>query len=243
MYTIPAAGGLPQRRTFDGGATVVGWTPDGKILYSTYSHATLPDAQLVTIDDANRQHVIPLVQAAQGTYDRGRRNALLHALFPSREVTPSDTKAARRQSLWKYTEGQEAIPLTADYPGTSKDAMWWKNRVYFLSDRDGTMNLWSMDENGKNLRRHTSHEGWDLQSPSLSDGKIVYQMGAELYLYDIASQKEKMIPIELPSDFDHLREHWITNPAEYITSLHLSPSGNNHRGDGAWEGVRRAGET
>ena len=226
VYTIPAGGGLPQRRTFDGGATVVGWTPDGKILFSTYSHASLPDAQLVTIDNANRQQVVPLIQAAQGTYDRAG-GTLFFTRFPFQGSYAKRYKGGTAQSLWKYSEGHEAIALTADYPGTSKNAMWWKNRIYFLSDRDGTMNLWSMDENGKNLRQHTSHEGWDLQSPSLSEGKVVYQMGAELYFYDIASQKEKMIPIELPSDFDHLREHWITNPADYITSMHLSPAGND----------------
>jgi len=33
VYTMPAAGGLPKRRTFDGGtANVTGWTPDGRIL-------------------------------------------------------------------------------------------------------------------------------------------------------------------------------------------------------------------
>ena len=27
--------------------------------------------------------------------------------------------------------------------------MWWNGRVYFVSDRDGTMNLWSMNESGQ----------------------------------------------------------------------------------------------
>ena len=38
--------------------------------------------------------------------------------------------------------------MTADYDGTSKRPMWWRGRVYFVSDRDGTMNLWSMNANG-----------------------------------------------------------------------------------------------
>lgn len=51
--------------------------------------------------------------------------------------------------------------------------MWWKSRIYFLSDRDGTMNLWSMDEAGKHLKQHTKHQGFDIKSASLSEGKIV----------------------------------------------------------------------
>ena len=81
----------------------------------------------------------------------------------------------------------EAVPLTADFAGTSKSPMVWQGRVYFVSDRDGTMNLWSMDEDGKDLRQLTFHQGWDVTSPDLSDGRIVYQLGADLRIFDIAA--------------------------------------------------------
>lgn len=35
VYTMPIEGGLPQRRTWDGDARVVGWTPDGRLMGST----------------------------------------------------------------------------------------------------------------------------------------------------------------------------------------------------------------
>src|SRR5512145_2228247 len=36
VYSMPIAGGLPRQHSWDGiGATVVGWTPDSKILYTT----------------------------------------------------------------------------------------------------------------------------------------------------------------------------------------------------------------
>ena len=34
------------------------------------------------------------------------------------------------------------------------------------------------------------------------------------------------MPIELPSDFENLREHWIKNPIEYLSAVHFAPSGN-----------------
>jgi tricorn protease len=226
VYTMPAAGGLPARRTFDNaGANSIGWTPDGKILFSTSRYATLPDDQLAVIDTDNRVEIIPLSQAAQGCYDaRGR--TLFFTRLPAQGSSTKRYQGGTAQNIWKFAEGQEAQPLTADFPGTSKDAMWWNGRVYFLSDRDGTMNLWSMDENGKNLRQHTHSQGWDMQSPSLSGGRIVYQLGADLHLYDIASGADKTVQIELASDFDHLREHWVNNPIDYTTSVHLSPDGD-----------------
>ncbi len=226
VYTIPAAGGLPVRRTFDNaGASSIGWTPDGKILFSTSRYSTLPDDQLAVIATDNRIEVIPLSQAAQGCYDaRGR--TLFFTRQPPQGSSTKRYQGGTAQNIWKFTAGEEARPLTADFPGTSKAAMWWNGRVYFLSDRDGTMNLWSMDENGKNLRQHTHSQGWDAQSPSLAGGRIVYQLGADLHLYDIASAADKTVPIELSSDFEHLREHWVNNPIEYTTSVHLSPDGD-----------------
>ena len=66
----------------------------------------------------------------------------------------------------------------------------------------------------------------DCASPALSNGRIVYQQGADLHLYDIASAKDKVIPIVLDSDFDHMREKWIKDPVEFLTSAHISPDGS-----------------
>ena len=45
VYTMPIAGGLPERRTWDGSVdVVVGWTPDDQVLYSTRRYSTLPNA-------------------------------------------------------------------------------------------------------------------------------------------------------------------------------------------------------
>ena len=226
VYSMPASGGLPKRRTFEGNATVVGWTPDGKILYASRRYSGLPDMQLATIDADNRVTLVPLSQAAQGSYD-GSGATLFFTRLPFQGSYAKRYQGGTAQNIWKYTVGREATPLTADFAGTSKEAMWWNGRVYFLSDRDGTMNLWSMDENGKNLKQHTKHQGWDLKTPSLSQGRIVYQMGADLRLYEIASGTDRAIPIELECDFDHLREHWVKNPTEYATSAHLSPDGSS----------------
>jgi tricorn protease len=224
VYTMPATGGLPVRRTFDGNAVVVGWTPDGHILYATRRYSTLPNAQLVALDLNNNRYRIPLSQASQGAFDK-TGSTLYFTRLPFQGSQAKRYQGGTAQNIWKYVEGQEAAPMTADYSGTSKNAMWWNDRVYFLSDRDGTMNLWSMNEHGKDVRQHTAHQGWDIQEASLSNGRIVYRMGADLRLYEIASGIDKPVPVVLASDFDNLREHWVKNPLEYTTSAHVAPDG------------------
>src|SRR5690348_17967557 len=71
------------------------------------------------------------------------------------------------QNLWKLPTGAtEATPLTADFPGTSKTPMWWQSRIYFVSDRDGSMNLWSMDPDGHDLDRKSTR--LNSSHPSIS---------------------------------------------------------------------------
>ena len=131
------------------------------------------------------------------------------------------------RKTWKFVEGApEAVCLTCDYAGESHSPQWWNGRVSFVSDRDGTMNLWSMDEGGQDLRQHTHHSGWDVRDPALDRGRLVYQVGADLWLYDIASGMERRLPIRLASDFDQLREKWVKKPMEYLTSAHLHPKGD-----------------
>ncbi|MGA2361869.1 MAG: S41 family peptidase [Candidatus Aminicenantales bacterium] len=253
VYTMPLAGGLPVRRTFSGQTSIpVGWTPDGKIIYATQKYSTLPNTELVILDpQTNAESLLPLSQAADGAFDPAGRT-LFFTRLPFQGSYTKRYKGGTAQSLWKFTMGDpEAAPLTADYAGTSKNPMTWQGRVYFVSDRDGTMNLWSMDDGGKDLRQHTFHKGFDVSSPSLDNGRIAYQLVADLHIYDIAAGKDVRLDVTLPSDFDQMREKWITKPADYLTSAHLSPSGDRVAlvsrgnvfvapvGDGRWVRVSR----
>ncbi|TFG53968.1 MAG: protease, partial [Candidatus Aminicenantes bacterium] len=253
VYTMPLAGGLPVRRTFAGQtATVAGWTPDGKILYATQKYSTLPNTQLVVLDPkTNAETLLPLNQAADGSFDAAGK-ALYFTRLPFQGSYTKRYKGGTAQNLWTFVlGGEEAAPLTADYAGTSKNPMVWQGRIYFLSDRDGTMNIWSMDLKGGGLKQHTFHKGYDASSPSLQDGRIAYQLVADIHVFDIASGKDAGLAITLPSDFDQMREKWVTKPLDYLTAAHVSASGDRvvfvsrghvfvaPVGDGRWVKVSR----
>lgn len=226
VYTMPLAGGLPTRRTFEGG-TVVGWTPKGQVLCATASYSTLPNQQLLTVDpESGASALVPLAQASDGVYDEAG-STLFFTRLPFQGSQTKRYKGGTAQNLWRFSNGDaEARPLTADYAGTSKRAMWWSGRVYFATDRDGFMNIWSMTPEGGDLKQHTSHSGLDLQSPSLQGGKIVYQLGADVRVLDVQSGRDEAIAITLDSDFDQTRERWVKKPMDFMTSAHVSPNGD-----------------
>jgi tricorn protease len=100
--------------------------------------------------------------------------------------------------------------------------MCWNGRVYFLSDRDDTMNVWSMDENGRDLRQHTQHKGWE-RPPSL--GRADHLQARPT----CASSTSPAAPTRLDIGclgFDQARETWVKKPMDYLTSVALSPKGD-----------------
>ncbi|MCA9310591.1 MAG: PDZ domain-containing protein [Phycisphaerales bacterium] len=227
VYTMSIEGGLPERWTYsaDSRVMVSNWTDDGHLLYATRIYSTLPSHQLTSLDpESGTASLIPLAQAADGCYDdRGR---LFFTRLPNQGSRTKRYAGGSAENLWRFDGEGEAVALTGDYAGTSRDPMWWNGRLYFSTDRDGTMNIWSMKGDGSDLRQHTEHVGFDVLGPDLSEGRIVYQLGADLYLYDIRADRSTRLDIDLDSDFDDLRERWIDDPASYVTSAHPSFDGS-----------------
>ena len=226
VYTIPIDGGLPQRRTWDGNSEPEAWSPDGRLLVATDRYSTLPGAQLVLIDDHGTRDIVPLAQAAQAAFSADGNTLFFTRWFRQWSETKR-YKGGWAENIWSFDGKNEAVPLTADFTGTSTNPMVGNGRIYFLSNRDGVMNIFSMDTAGHGVKQETHQHTFDVQSASLSDGRIVYACGSDLWLLDIASGHDEIIPITLVSDFDQMREHWVKKPLDYLTAVHIAPDGSS----------------
>lgn len=227
-YTMSVNGGVPKRITYEGdNAVVVGWTPGGEILYSSSDRSTLPNTQLVQIHPVSLDwKVVPLSQASDGAYSPDKKT-LYFTRLPFQGSHTKRYKGGTAQNIWKFEDGSdEAVLLTGDYAGTSKTPMWYDGRIYFASDRDGTMNIWSMDTDGKNLKQHSEHKYMDIQSPNISGSEIIYQLGADIWVYNIESNESRKVPVLLASDFDQKRERWVKNPQTYLSGFDISDEGD-----------------
>ncbi|GAB4549251.1 MAG: S41 family peptidase [Phycisphaerales bacterium] len=232
VYTMPIAGGRPVRQTFDGWTswrrhTVAGWTPDGDVLVSTFSHATLPNAQLVAIDPNTHERTrIELFQAADGAYsDDGDR--LFFVRIPFNGSQTKRYEGGTIEQLWRFDgPGNEAVPLTTEFDGTSREPMVHNNRLYHLTDRSGFMNIWSCNADGSDLRQHTDHDAFDVMEASEYEGVIAYRIGADIKLLDTRTSRITDVDITLSTDFDHTREQWVDEPFQYLTWAEPSPDGD-----------------
>ncbi len=227
VYVMPLKGGAPRRLTFEEGSPIVyQWTPDGKILYSTTAFSTIPNAQLLKLNPSDgKSEIVPLSQADQGTYSPEGELFFTRLRFQGSHT--KRYKGGTAQSLWKFDGKSEAVPLTGDYPGTSKNPLFYNNRIYFLSDRDGVMNIWSMDKNGSGLKQHTYEKRLDLDDADISGDKIVCRQGADIMLYEIATGKLEKLDVAIISDFEQRHTRWINDPKSKISSVDLSHNGES----------------
>jgi len=227
LYSIPINGGMTTRWTYESEPSIAtAWTPNGEIVYASRAYNKKPDLRLVKINlNTKVKSLIPLDQASEGSFNASGKTIYFVRPAYHRNVTKRYKGGTARQ-IWKFTEGtNEAIKLTNDHLGESHHPMWYNGRVYFITDRDGIMNIWSMNEEGGDLRQHTKHTEFDVRYANMSKGTMVYQMGADLWKYDLSSNSSNKINITLATDLDQLREKWEENPSQYITSVNPNKTG------------------
>lgn len=234
VYTMPLSGGAPERWTWEADASrVVGWSSREGLVYSTTALSTLPSPLLVEIDRvAERRARLPLFEASDAAFAEDGT-----VFFARPEWHRNNTKryqGGTARNLWRWTPGgadDEAVNLTADFDGENFAPMWWGGRLYYLNDRDGTMNVWSMSASGDDPRQHTRHSGWDVKGPSvgpLTDGgaAIVYQLGADLWLLDLTDDTTRKVEVRLTTDYDQLRDRWVDDLFEDADAVDPSPNGD-----------------
>ncbi|WP_299809008.1 S41 family peptidase [uncultured Shewanella sp.] len=232
VYVIAIAGGQAKRVSFENSRVrVQGWTANGKVLYST-DNAFGPANYWVlrTVDpDTLITEDLPLADAIEGAMDD--KGEYLYFTRFGLQTTGDNAKVYRggaKGELWKFKLGakQEATPLTQAHQGSVRQPMLWQSRLYFISDSDGNDNIWSMATDGTDVKQHTHHSEWQVRDARLDQGRIVFQQGADIKLFDIASGKEQTLDIKLVSDFAQKREHWVKEPMKYATSTTLAPNGD-----------------
>lgn len=232
VYVIPITGGVAKRVSFENSRVrVQGWTAKGEILYSTdtgfgpannWMLRSVDPKTLTTTD-------LPLADAVEGVVDD--RNQYVYFTRFGLQVTGDNAKVYRggaKGELWRFKLGSktEAQLLSGQHDGSVRQPMLWQDRLYFISDSDGNNNLWSMALDGSDAKQLTQFKDWQVRGARMAQGKVVFQLGADIHVFDIAAAKDSLLNIELTSDFAERREHWVKDPMDYASSTNLAPAGD-----------------
>ncbi|MDP4528657.1 S41 family peptidase [Alkalimonas delamerensis] len=231
VYVKPAAGGVAKRVTFENSRVrLQGWTADGQLLYSTDQVAGPANFWLLkTVDPTSLQTTtLPVADAIEGVLDPA--GEWLYFVQHGLQVTGDNARTYRGGALgelWRYRLGAaEAELLSAEHQGSIRHPMLWQDRLYFVSDQSGNPNIWSTRLDGSDARQLTDHQDWQVRQAYLNQGRIVYQLGADIQLLDLASGEDRLLPLSIQSDRPHQRERWLDQPLNYLTSAHYAGFGD-----------------
>ena len=240
VYTIPITGGEPKRLTYSALVSrdkvgermgpnniVMGWTPDGKqIVYRSkqWCFSGLR-AQLCKVSvDGGLPEFIPTTEGGFCSYSPDGRQLAMNRMF--REFrTWKYYRGGQADDIWIHTVGTTKLEKITDNDAQDIFPMWIGNEIYYLSDRDRTMNLFVYDTRSKQSRKVTDFTEYDCKFPAHSaDGFVVFENGGYIYKYDVKRGATEKVSIQLAAD-----DVW--SRTEY-RSTGLNPSGFSLSPDG-----------
>ena len=226
VYVMNRYGGDITRVTFHPGYDeVVGWHPTkNKIMFRSNRKSFSRFSRLFLIEpDGTGLEEVILPEAVQGSFSAdGKQIAYNKVSRENRTWKRYKGGTAQEVYLYNFETGEERN-LT-QFPGTDRIPMWIGEKIYFSSDRDKVLNIYSCDPATGAIEPITHHTEYDVRRPSMGEDKIVYELGGDIWLLDVNSGETGEIPIEVYTDAPDLRPHW-KKVDHFVTGFDCSPAG------------------
>lgn len=261
VYQMPAEGGVPKRLTITAtldrddisdrmgpNNIVMTWTRDGKNVVYRSRKQTFNDfvGQLFSVPvEGGLSIELPLPTGGFCSYSADGKKLAYNRVF--REFrTWKYYKGGMADDIWVYDPTAKKVQNITSNKAQDIFPMWFGEDIYFLSDRDRTMNLFAYNNATGATRKVTNYTEYDIKFPSAGDKSIIYENGGFLYVFDITSQKSEKLTITIADDMIGGRSE-LKDATKFMGSVNPSPDGNrvvvSARGDvfsiPAKEGVTR----
>ncbi|MDE2355920.1 MAG: PD40 domain-containing protein [Alphaproteobacteria bacterium] len=228
VYVVAASGGQPRRLTWHPGADVaVGWTPDGKSVLIRSQRTAFRDLDDLFVVDAAGGPVrpLPLPSGEFGSYSPdGQR--LAYEPISQWEPAWKQYRGGQTSRIWLADLATSHVTPIPRPNSNDKNPMWVGDTVYFLSDRQGPVTLYSYDvKTGAVSQKVDNHNGFDMASASAGPGGIVIDGFGKLEIFDLASGQVSTVPVTLDADLPQVRPHFEPLKADLVDHARLTPSG------------------
>jgi tricorn protease len=226
VYVMPAGGGIPKRLTWHPAQdSPTGWTRDGKrILFVSTRDAYADITRLYTVPaEGGIVEALPMWRAVDGSY------------------SPDDSEIAyvpnlQWQQAWKRYRGGQTTPIhivrlrdlalqkVPRENSNDSSPAWMGETVYFLSDRNGPVTIFSYDTKTKQVKQVLENKGYDLKTISAGPDALVYEQFGGIYICDPQSGQARRVEIHVAGDSPATRAHW-EKVADKVGNAAISPTG------------------
>jgi tricorn protease len=228
VYVIGVDGGVPRRLTWEPtGSLATGWSPDGKEVLFTTGHASksvYPRLFRVRADGVGPAEALPLPSVDWGSFSS---DGTTLAYVPVRQWQPAWKHYRGGQTSAVWLINMKTLDLEKIPRENSNDSspVWAGSTVYFLSDRNGSVSLFSYDTKSKQVQQAAENHGYDLKTVSAGPGALVYEQFGSLHLYDLATHQEHAVSVTIHGDLPSLVAHLASVPEGAAENIEISPTG------------------
>ena len=226
IYLIPSEGGEPRRLTFiSEGCTMVGWTPEGEVIFSsTKNHPfRLRNLYKIALEKGTPER-LPCGPANFISYlDQGKGCVIQRHGYGY--VSWKRYRGGTAGDLWIDKQGKGNFSKLISIKGNALRPFWIQNRIYFISDHQGHGNIYSCTQEGTDLKRHTSHEDFFVRGLSYDKDTLVYTAGADIYCYSLKKESSKKLKVDFYSSFPQ-RARKFVDTASYLSHYALDRTGS-----------------
>jgi tricorn protease len=229
LFSMPASGGPAAQHSFHSeGASLEDIAPDGTraLVRGLRDEPGFRPERLIEIDLRREAPETYLFnekgQSARYSPDGSK------VLFcrEGEQLYRKGYRGPRASSIWLYDVAARTFTCLVKEDSEARSPMWWPDGkgFHYVSERDGTFNLWSRDLATGTDRQLTSFEDDGVIRPTISsDGSaIVFRQGFHLWSYRPGGTPEKIAirqQEDLPDTSQELRKITGTVDADF------SPSG------------------
>lgn len=227
IYVIPIEGGEPKRLTFDAEPdNCLGWTPDGKIAYSSVAGNFINrQARLWLIDPKGGLPVATKINEIAELSYFGDGKAMAYSRMNSYAFNWRHYRGGTQGKISFYNFVENKYSELPSKREQSYFPMIAGREVYFISDKDtGTLNLFSYNLDKKSETQITKNTDADIRYPSTDGKTIVYERDGYLFTYDIATRATNRLAPHIASE-NLIARPYIRPLGTQVTSMGLSPSG------------------
>ena len=238
VYVINATGGTPTRLTTSSRPEMpVVFSDNSHVLFSHYGMPTVqtvlndfPQVYEVGISGGRPRlfSVIPMEDISINA----NGDVLYHDYKGYEDAFRKHHQSAITRDIWLCKSGSaKPSPLTSQYSklttfrGEDRTPVWSSDgkSFYWLSERDGTFNVWKRNIDGSQEQQLTHHSGNPVRFlTAANDGTLCYGYDGELYIW--RNEQEQKVSVSITadrSDRDLVREIKTSG----ATSIALSPNG------------------
>src|SRR5580700_2237109 len=238
VFVMPAAGGEPKRLTYTATLNrddisdrmgpnnlVMAWkNTQPEIVFRSRMRSTDDFiGQIFSVGlDAELPQQLPVPRGGFVSFSPDDSKMAFNRVF--REFrTWKHYRGGMADDIWIHDFKTGATENLTNNPAQDICPMWGPdNKIYFISDRDGRMNLFVVDLATKETKQLTHFTDFDIKFPSIGKDSIVFEQAGYIWRYDLATGTATPVPIEIKEDFAIGRSAFV-DAAKHIESVNLAP--------------------